>query len=180
MEELVKKAKKGNEEAFSKLILAEKDGLYKIAISRMKTIEDAEDVLQETVIEAYIKIRKIKKQEAFRSWIRTILINKINTFYERKAKKDIKIKTKLMENFERETSNSIIKTESDIDFQRLISKLEGEERTLVILYYSDGYKIKEISELLNMNENTVKTKLARARKKLEKLNKGGGRIGSIR
>ena len=97
MENLVKKAKKGNEEAFSKLILAEKDSLYKIAISRMKTIEDAEDVIQETVIEAYVKMHTIRKNESFKSWIRTILLDMIKTFYERKAKKDIKIQTKLME-----------------------------------------------------------------------------------
>ena len=179
MEELVKKAKKGNEEAFSKLIISEKEGLFKIAVSRMETIEDAEDVIQETIIEAYIKIRKIKKHEAFRGWIRTILINKINKFYERKEKKDIKIKTKLMENYKKD-NNNIIKTEEDIDFKILLNKLEDVEKTIELLFYNDGYKVKEISQMLNMNENTVKTKLSRARKKIEGLKEGGGRIGSIR
>lgn len=181
MEELVKKAKKGNEEAFSKLIISEKEGLYKLAVSRMKTIEDAEDVIQETVIEAYVKIRKIRKHEAFNSWIRTILINKINTFYERKTKKDIKIKNKLMENFEKQnTDTNMLKTEEDMDFRILLNKLEDEEKTIILLYYNDGYKVKEISQMLGMNENTVKTKLARARKKIEGLKEGGGKIGSIR
>lgn len=179
MEELVKKAKKGNEEAFSKLIISEKEGLFKIAVSRMETIEDAEDVIQETIIEAYIKIRKIKKHEAFRGWIRTILINKINKFYERKEKKDIKIKTKLMENYKKD-NNNIIKTEEDIDFKILLNKLEDVEKTIVLLFYNDGYKVKEISQMLNMNENTVKTKLSRARKKIEKMKQGGDKIGSTR
>lgn len=180
MENLVKKAKKGNEEAFSKLILAEKDSLYKIAISRMKTIEDAEDVIQETVIEAYVKIHTIRKNESFKSWIRTILLDMIKTFYERKAKKDIKIQTKLMENFEKDNVNNIIKTEQDMDFKMLLNKLENEDRTIILLFYNDGYKIKEISKMLNMNENTVKTKLSRARKKIEKMKQGGDKIGSTR
>lgn len=180
MENLVKKAKKGNEEAFSKLILAEKDSLYKIAISRMKTIEDAEDVIQETVIEAYVKMHTIRKNESFKSWIRTILLDMIKTFYERKAKKDIKIQTKLMENFEKDNVNNIIKTEQDMDFKMLLNKLEDEDRTIIILFYNDGYKVKEISKMLNMNVNTVKTKLSRARKKIEKMKQGGDKIGSTR
>lgn len=180
MENLVKKAKKGNEEAFSKLILAEKDSLYKIAISRMKTIEDAEDVIQETVIEAYVKMHTIRKNESFKSWIRTILLDMIKTFYERKAKKDIKIQTKLMENFEKDNVNNIIKTEQDMDFNMLLNKLEDEDRTIIILFYNDGYKVKEISKMLNMNVNTVKTKLSRARKKIEKMKQGGDKIGSTR
>ena len=180
MENLVKKAKKGNEEAFSKLILAEKDSLYKIAISRMKTIEDAEDVIQETVIEAYVKMHTIRKNESFKSWIRTILLDMIKTFYERKAKKDIKIQTKLMENFEKDNVNNIIKTEQDMDFNMLLNKLEDEYITIIILFYNDGYKVKEISKMLNMNVNTVKTKLSRARKKIEKMKQGGDKIGSTR
>ena len=180
MENLVKKAKKGNEEAFSKLILAEKDSLYKIAISRMKTIEDAEDVIQETVIEAYVKMHTIRKNESFKSWIRTILLDMIKTFYERKAKKDIKIQTKLMENFEKDNVNNIIKTEQDMDFNMLLNKLEDEDRTIILLFYNDGYKVKEISKMLNMNVNTVKTKLSRARKKIEKMKQGGDKIESTR
>ena len=180
MENLVKKAKKGNEEAFSKLILAEKDSLYKIAISRMKTIEDAEDVIQETVIEAYVKMHTIRKNESFKSWIRTILLDMIKTFYERKDKKNKKIQTKLMENFEKDNVNNIIKTEQDMDFKMLLNKLEDEDRTIIILFYNDGYKVKEISKMLNMNVNTVKTKLSRARKKIEKMKQGGDKIGSTR
>lgn len=180
MENLVKKAKKGNEEAFLKLILAEKDSLYKIAISRMKTIEDAEDVIQETVIEAYVKMHTIRKNESFKSWIRTILLDMIKTFYERKAKKDIKIQTKLMENFEKDNVNNIIKTEQDMDFKMLLNKLEDEDRTIILLFYNDGYKVKEISKMLNMNVNTVKTKLSRARKKIEKMKQGDDKIGSTR
>ena len=82
-----------------------------------------------------------------------------------------------MERFVEVVSN-ILETENNLDFNLLISKLDEEERMVIILYYSDKYKIKEISRILRMNENTVKIKLHRARKKIEKMKKGGDLIGS--
>ena len=63
---------------------------------------------------------------------------------------------------------NMLETENNLDFNLLISKLDEEERMVIILYYSEKYKIKEISKILKMNENTVKIKLHRARKKIEK------------
>ena len=85
-----------------------------------------------------------------------------------------------MENFEKDNVNNIIKTEQDMDFKMLLNKLEDEDRTIILLFYNDGYKVKEISKMLNMNVNTVKTKLSRARKKIEKMKQGGDKIGSTR
>ena len=82
-----------------------------------------------------------------------------------------------MENYI-EPVNNVLETENNLDFNLLISKLDEEERMVVILYYNDKYKIKEISKILKMNENTVKVKLHRARKKIEKMKKGGNLIGS--
>ena len=67
-----------------------------------------------------------------------------------------------------------------MDFKMLLNKLEDEDRTIILLFYNDGYKVKEISKMLNMNVNTVKTKLSRARKKIEKMKQGGDKIGSTR
>ena len=82
-----------------------------------------------------------------------------------------------MENYI-EPVNNVLETENNLDFNLLISKLDEEERMVVILYYNDKYKIKEISKILKMNENTVKVKLHRARRKIEKMKKGGNLIGS--
>ena len=177
MEELVEEAKKGNIDAFSQLIRLEKGNLYKIAVSRMKTIEDAEDVLQETVFQAYVRIDKLRKNQSFRSWIRKILIAQINTFYKKNKRKQEKIKEKLIENYQFEPMSNIVKTEYDIDFKRFLQTLKGIDRTIVLLYYNDLYTMEEISETLNMNLNTVKTKLSRAKQKMNEFAKRGEKIG---
>lgn len=60
MEELVVKAKKGDKEAFTQIVLILKEDLYKIAKTRITNEADIEDAIQETMIEAYKSIKKIK------------------------------------------------------------------------------------------------------------------------
>lgn len=62
---LLKKAKKGDEKAFSKLIEQEKIKLYKMAFLYMKNEEDALDVVQETVMKAFVHIKSVKEEKFF-------------------------------------------------------------------------------------------------------------------
>ena len=164
MEELVLKAQKGDEKAFTDLILIMKHDLFKIAKMRLINEADIEDAIQETLIETYKSIRKLKDVNAFKPWITKVLINKCNRIYRRKRKNDI--------SFEDEIDNYLVQeaehlTESDMDFYLLIKSLNYEERMIVTLYYLERYKIKEISQILKINENTIKTKLARSKEKLK-------------
>ena len=67
--------------------------------------------------------------------------------------------------------------DSDIDFYLLISKLNYEERIIVILHYAENFTFKEISKILHINENTVKTRLYRAKEKLKYICRGEIEIG---
>lgn len=60
MEELIQKAKKEDKEAFTKLILEISNDLYKIAKTRITNTQDIEDAIQETMIEAFKSIKKLK------------------------------------------------------------------------------------------------------------------------
>ena len=73
--QLIRKAKRGDVKAFSELYARIYQELYKFALYTMKHRQDAEDVVSETVIIAYENIKKLKKEESFRSWIFTILMN---------------------------------------------------------------------------------------------------------
>ena len=81
MEELIKKAKNGDKEAFTTLMLSLEKELYKIAKTRLKSDDDIYDAIQETIIEAFKSIKKLKKTEAFKTWIVRILINKTNDIF---------------------------------------------------------------------------------------------------
>ena len=92
-----------------------------------------------------------------------ILINKCNKQYRKNKKENISYE---QNDFENQIKENEIQT--DIDFYIIISKLEYVERIIVTLYYLERYTTKEIAKILNKNENTIKTKLSRAKKKLRR------------
>ena len=99
MKELILRAQLGDVDAFTKLIKMIDNDLYKIAKSRISNEEDIEDAIQETIIETYKSIKKLKSPDKFKKWIITILINKCNRIYRRKYKKDISYEEANIEEF---------------------------------------------------------------------------------
>ena len=66
-----------------------------------------------------------------------------------------------------------IQIEDKLDYEKLLRGFPRQEQTILLLYYSNGYTTKQIAEILNKNENTIKTKLKRMRQKIkEKWEKG--------
>lgn len=170
LEKLVKRAKQGDKDAFSELILYYKDDLYKVARSRFgKQEDDLNDAVQETIIAAFSSIDKLKKVSSFKGWLMKILINKCNDIYRKRF---------LYENISFESNeceNYLITpqiSDSNLEFDSLMEVLTGEERTIILLYYEYGYNSNEISEILDIKPNTIRSKLARARKKIANKNKG--------
>ena len=166
MEELVIKAKKGDKESFTNLILQIKDELYKIAKIRLKNDEDVFDVIQETMILAYKSLKKLKNDQYFKTWIIRILVNECNKFY--------KLKNSRFEDSYDMLDNTIVNTdntEEKMNFNFICNKLNKEDGTIIILYYMQKYTDKEIGQIINMKENTVRTKRTRAKEKLKNIYK---------
>ena len=163
MYELVLKAKKGDKAAFTELILQLEDDLYKIARTRLNNQEDIFDAIQETMISAYKSIGKLKKVEFFKTWIIKILINKCNDVY-----KNIHI-VELDETVigKEDINNSINNLEDNLNFEYIMKILNYDERITMTLYYLEKYTTKEIGELLKTNENTIKTRIRRAKEKIK-------------
>ena len=164
MKQLISKAQEGDEKAFTQIIMMINDDLYKIAKSRITNEADIEDAIQETMIETYKSIKKLKDPNKLKKWIIKILINKCNRIYRRKYKNDISIDEYNLNNSK--TTNNISDIENNMNFYDIIKDLNYEERIIVILYYMEEYSVKEIKKILKMNENTIYTHLHRARQKL--------------
>lgn len=165
MEELIKMVKDGNEKAFNKLVIILKDDLYKIAKMRLNCEEDINDAVQETIIQAYKYIKKIRNVQFFKTWIIKVLINNCNRIYNKNYKNT---SVEYNENVVCDTyvlsNDSKIK---NIDFYILIEKLKYKERITLILYYLLEFTTKEIGKVLHEPEGTVKSRLVRARMKLK-------------
>lgn len=168
-EELIIKSKQGDKQAFSQLILEIRNELYKIAKTRLIKDEDIDDAIQETMLQAYKSIKYLKKPEFFKTWIIRILINKCNYIYKKRKKYIISYEAKEIDKYicSPETSSN------DIDFYILIKDLKYDERIAIILYYMENYTTKEISKILKVNENTIKTRISRAKTKIKKHLEGG-------
>ena len=81
MEELVKQAKMGNDEAFTQLIIQMQCEMFRIAQTRLKNIDDANDAIQQTNLYAYKNLRQLKEDKYFKTWIIKILINDIAAIF---------------------------------------------------------------------------------------------------
>lgn len=155
---LIKRAQKQDTDAFIQLIEENKTALYKVAKSYLKNEEDVADAMQDTVLSAFEHIGELKSAAFFKTWLTRILINHCTDII-RKQKRMVSIEEA------EEPVGSLV--ESDYEFYDLLRELPEKDRIIFLLYYGEGFNTREISEMLAWNENTVKSRLQRGRKKLE-------------
>ncbi|WP_216829704.1 RNA polymerase sigma factor [Alkalihalobacterium elongatum] len=166
---LVKKAKKGNKEALLQLIMEKKDDYYKLALTYMGNSHDAMDAMEDMIVRLYEKIDQLKKEDAFYSWSKTILVNSCKTLL-RKQKKLI-----LIEDWNTPTQsdggqaidiNPYINTEHQIDIQQLMLHLNEHQKEAIQLKYFHDLDYQSISEITNVSIGTVKSRIFQGLKKL--------------
>ena len=158
----LERAMAGDKEAFSRVIVQNKESMYKTAIVILKNEDDAYDALQEALIKMYSNIDKLQNKEMFKYWSRRIIVNCCYDLIN-KNKKVVNITTKLTENYE-ETKEDIYNCEDEL--VKILENIEPDLRLIVTLYYYDELSVKEIAEILNIPSGTVKSRLSRARGKL--------------
>ena len=156
----VKKAKRGDAAAFARLYQQIYADMYRFALYTLKNKADAEDVVSETVMDAFATIKKLRKEESFKGWIFRILYNKCKDKLREYTKKTAEIPEDYAEKSETE------KVEEGAVMRALFYELSEEERLIIGMHLFAGYTSKEIGKLLQMNENTVRSKESRALKKL--------------
>lgn len=152
---LVKRAKRGDGEAFISLIKEYEQVLYKVASRMLSNDEDVADALQETIMLGYEKIHTLKNEGYFNTWICKILINKCN-YILNKNKNVIVVDEILPQEF---NNNDFLK----IELEDALNSLNKEYKLAMILYYVVGLSTKEISEFIKEPEGTIKSRLSRAK-----------------
>lgn len=149
-------------EAFENLVIPLKNKLYKTGMAILKNDDDTCDAIQETLISAYKSFQNLKNKEYFNTWITRILINKCYDIIRNNKK--ISYINKEMEVYSNTSYYDIYKSESRVE--RVLNLIDSDLKLVSVLYYYDEYSVKEISELLNIPEGTVKSRLSRARDKM--------------
>ena len=152
---LIRKAQKGDADAFVTLMEQHKINMYKVARSYLRNEEDIADVMQQTILDCYEHLDTLKKTSYFKTWMTRILINNCL---------DIIRKNERNTNIDMLDLITVQDQETDIfEFIDTLERIDEKYRTILILYYVEGFKIREIAELLNMNERTVNSRLRRGR-----------------
>lgn len=133
------------------------DMVYRLAMSRTRNIQTSQDVYQEVFLRLSRKIPEFENEEHEKAWIIKVTINcsknlLVNDF--------IKNTTVLKEDI-------VFETEERSDVYYAVLSLPQKYRTIIHLFYYEGYKIEELCKILNMNKNTVKSHLFRARDMLK-------------
>ena len=116
--------------------------------------------MQDTILSAFEHMEDLKSVRYFKTWITRILINQCNDLL-RQRKRCVLV--------EWAEDVRIVTPENDRGFYELLEELPENCRTIFLLYYGEGFHTKEIAQILEMNENTVKSRLKRGRKKLEQV-----------
>lgn len=165
---LIKESIKGNKESFGILIKNNKEYLYKMAFLYVKDEQDALEVIHETVYRAFLNIEKLKKAKFFNTWITRILINVSIDFLKKKGKNEM-----LDESTPIRKEKCEISTEEKLDLYNAIDLLNDNYKTVIIMMYFNDMKIKDISKVMEIPENTVKTYLRRAKQALGEVLKEG-------
>ena len=160
--EKVKKARAGETKEIGEIILENMQTLYRVAFSILKTDEEIYDAISNTIVIVFEKIKTLKKEEFFKTWLTRILINECYKIYKQN-KKIIYLENC---NQEKLTYND---TYVDFETRNLIKGLDKDLKEIVILYYFEDFSVKEIAKIIGIPEGTVKSRLSRARKELEKV-----------
>ncbi len=137
--------------------------LYRFALCMMRNPEDAEDAVSEAVVAAYENIGKLRSEEAFKSWIFTILSNTCR----KKWRDTVRQERRLEEGRVSEERFEEPDLWLAVDVRKAFFLLEDEEQTIVGLSVFGGYNSQEIGEALKLNPNTVRSKRSRALQKME-------------
>lgn len=146
--------------AFTELYRNVYKDLYRFALCMMKHPQDAEDAVSEAVVSAYENIHKLRKDDAFRSWIFKILSNVCRKKLMSKERTESELRP---EHIERPADDGSGLRE---DVQNAFFVLSEEEQLVVSLSVFGGYNSIEIGAILNLNANTVRSKRSRALEKM--------------
>lgn len=173
-DELVERCKKGDAQSYEALYRQYSKAMYNTSLRIVNNAADAEDVLQEAFLDAFRTLHDFNYRSTFGAWLKKIVINKsINVLRTRKINLVDMETTDLQAVTEEETIN-----EEEIHYRveevkKLIRKLPDGYRTVLSLYLLEGYDHEEISQILNISHNTVRTQYVRAKQKLLSIIKQG-------
>lgn len=168
---LVNKSKKGNNKAFDELYKLSEKEIWFTCLSLLKNETTAQDIMQDTYLTAFLKIKSLEDEEQFIGWIRKIAANKCKDYLRKKG--EIPLDEEYYANTA-VTDELMIPEEYITNEEKRKKLLALMEEALsyvqyhaVLMYYFDEMSIAEIAEIAEVSEGTIKSRLNSARAKMK-------------
>jgi RNA polymerase sigma-70 factor, ECF subfamily len=183
-EQWVRKAQKGDHEAFAQLVMAHQKFVYNLALRSLGAVDDVQDIAQETFLRAWLALPRFRRQSSFRTWLYRIVINlcynRLPKLRQELAAIPVDQVRELSEDGESVSSNgaawplggtpdpaAALEVNERREFlEQQIDTLPEAYRAMILLRYAQGLAYEEIAEVMDIPIGTVKTGLHRAHRRL--------------
>lgn len=150
--------KKTKEKIIEELLLANYNQYFRLACSYVHNDDDAADIVQNGAYKAIKNSGTLKEEAYAATWLYRIMLNEIFSFLKQR-------KTESIDFIPEEPKTE--DTYEDVDLKRALEELPEEERLIVELKYFEDMKLEEIAAVMDLNVNTIKSRLYRSIRKLK-------------
>ena len=174
--ELVRRAQKDDKEAFEELVRRHQNRVFAVAGGILRNREDVEDIAQQVFLKAYFSIRRFDQRAAFSTWLYKITVNECWDLLRKKKVRPLVFEAELSEEQAQVYQASSQQSDGRPDagerlaaqeqVENLLNCLDERDRTMLVLKEVQGFSVEEIADLLEINANTVKVRLFRARQRI--------------
>ena len=159
---LIKAASDGDMASFEEIYKVTSGFVYNVALRITNNVKDAEEVTQDVFVKVYNNIKRFEFRSSFTTWLYRIAVNTALNFKKSISRNKYgRVDYETVSNIKAAKQEGNIESEDEVKF--LLNKLSPEHRVCVVLRDIEGLSYKEISDVLKININTVRSRLNRAR-----------------
>jgi RNA polymerase sigma-70 factor (ECF subfamily) len=173
------RGRRGKRDTFVELLRPHIEILYRMAYRWTQSQHEAEDLVQDILTRLASRVDELQKVEVLRPWLIKILYNRYVDLYRRQRNSPVEYEHDTWLPDETELGSRIERAADDRDqisqlhdqqtLQKALQRLDHGQRDVVLLHDMEGYTALEVSEILDINVGTVKSRLHRARNHLKKI-----------
>lgn len=172
--QLIAQAQRGRREAFGELVRRYQDRVFNLAYRLLGSVQEAEDVTQETFLCAFRALRTFRGRSQFFTWLYRIAVNKAanarrGRLLRYRRERDDKLLGDGQRPQENSPSRALEAEEEELLLQKALNQLSPDHRTVLVLSVIEGMKYEAIAETLHIPVGTVRSRLHRARLELREV-----------
>jgi RNA polymerase sigma-70 factor, ECF subfamily len=171
--ELVRQAQAGSEAAFEELVRRHQQRVFALVNGILRRREDVEDVAQQVFFKAFVSLKRFDQRSAFSTWLYKISVNECWDYLRKKKVRPLVYESDLSDeqvsrldgiiSHDRPAEAPSDRAEAKDLLDHMLAALPDQDRQLLLLKEVEGFSVEELAEILNLNVNTVKVRLFRAR-----------------